>query len=92
MLNLPDLGILFVMLLKVQLCLFAEAGVDDAVNASGPLVKQEQGALIDKVVNQDNAPLGTSHKAAQKSVGVPHAACAKQFFGCHCGRQFFNLV
>ena len=91
-LNLLDFGILLIMLFKVQLRLFAEAGMNGAFNTRSPLIEQKQRAFIYKVVNQDNAPLGTSHHATQESVGVPHASRTKQFFGCYCWRQFLDLV
>ncbi len=47
-LNLLDLGILFVMLFKVQFRLLVKTSVDGAFNISGSPVEQEQCALIYK--------------------------------------------
>ena len=90
-LNPLDFGILLVMLFKVQLRLLTKTGMDSAFNTSGPLVEQEQRALIHKVVNQDNPLAGTPHKVGNVGPGVPYASGWKHLFGKWFGRDFFNF-
>ena len=73
----PNGLILPVVLLQVQQELLCVARVDGCRYPISPLGQQQEHSFVNKVVNEDDALLGTTNQLRHIAPGIPHATCGE---------------